>query len=113
MSGDLTGEDAFDRVLDRLETVGSNLRIARDNADNATSLQRHAETRAAESLAQCATMERHRTNAMPKLKELHQAAENALATLSDQGVPLGQESRKRLRAALNASAEYCDEGLPF
>lgn len=109
---DLTGEAAFATVLDRCETLAADLRAERDKASGSYSAQRQAEARVEDLVGQMKRSEVVEAAKLKRLAVLWQAADHAYDTLSDQGVPIAADAKKKLRDALDATTVDCDQ-VPF
>jgi hypothetical protein len=113
---DLTGEEAFDRLLTAVIDGASDLRKVQQERDFLKDEIRQAEIAAAKAQSAQQDSEAVRSNlqaeqarALPKLAELWQAA-NAVVRFT---APEGEERAvERLRIALKAAADHCDE-IPF
>lgn len=107
---DLEGDDAFDRVLDRL--VETTAKLNRDEGALVEARTAATSARAAQTILEKQVAELKRSNevALPYLSELHAAAQEALGFIAPED---GTEKvRDRLRSALAGAGRYCDE-IPF
>lgn len=107
---DLTGEDAFNRVLDAAMESRADLRKASERANEAEAkvrqLSSENEAFRVASRRDQDTLNREEAARTPKLEDLWVSAEAALATTAD------GEARARLHKALEAAREYCNQ-VPF
>lgn len=103
---DLTGEDAFDRVLETAMEARNDARKANERVQEVEVNARLMERNANEANAKANKLERESKDALPKLTELWQAANDIL--------PAGPPSAAvdRLRKALAATSDICDQ-IPF
>ncbi len=112
MSSELTGEDAFDRVLEAAMDGRAELRLERDSRYQAESKLSAAATRVDNAEGRLSVLEREKKSALPRLAELWQAA-NAVSEASGLGDVIAMmEPMTRLREALKKAANDCDE-IPF
>lgn len=105
--GDLSGEYAFDRVLDAaMEARGDVLKM-RERVVDAESRISQAHSRIDDLQREVRKGEDNWKTAEPLLKELWEAADACLS-----GIPSENEERpqlKRLRAALEVAGPYCGQ----
>lgn len=104
---ELTGEDAFDKVLDAAMTARADMMREADKRHDAENRLRDAAARESDAVRLAQGLERQKNEAAPKLSELWQASD-ALAEAATHGNPL-PDMLKRLRAALDAAAGPCDQ----
>ncbi len=115
MSGDLTGEDAFDKLLEAAMDSHFNARQATERQHAAEARAKEAEGVAIDAQAQVRFLRLEKETALPKLAELWQAAKDASDYRTTAGAKDGAEIAtimKRLRTALEAASGHCDE-IPF
>lgn len=109
---DLDGETAFDKVLEAAMEARADVRIARDSETSAIRRTQQAEELLRSTQGQLMQAKAETRDALPLLSELWLAAQNALDTLSSQGIPDAEQARKRLKDALGKAAINCDQ-IPF
>jgi hypothetical protein len=102
---DLTGEDAFDRTLEAAMESRASANNELDRRHDAESRLRAVQTELHQALSKVEALAGQQARALPKLAELWQAAR----AVTNSNAPEGLE---RLRAALAAAADHCDE-IPF
>lgn len=104
---DLNGEDAFAKVLSELVDASYQMRSSDEARARAESRVRDLENDLATVRRSKTLVEDERARALPFLKELYEAADEVLGTLT------GPEKRSRLTAALKAARDHCDQEIPF
>lgn len=103
---DLNGEDAFAKVLSELVDASYQMRSSDEARAKAETRARDLDAELALVRNVKARMDKEYLRAMPLLKELYEAADEVLSTLT------GPEKRSRLSAALKAARDHCDQ-MPF
>jgi hypothetical protein len=111
---DLSGEDAFDKVLEAALDAHHNARHAVDLQHAAQAVASAAERDADRHRANAARLEQEKKNGLPKLSELWNAATavSDLRTTSADVENSAKDVMNRLRIALDAAADFCDQ-IPF
>lgn len=115
MSGDLDGNDAFDKLLEVALDSRVDVRRALDERDNARSAQRDAELLMTEQKIKIRQLEQNEAKSTPLLQELWEAAEALRELVGPGGINEAQVVNGdnlvviRLRAALDASKDYCGQ----
>jgi hypothetical protein len=116
---DLSGEDAFDKVLEAALDAHHNARRAVDLQHAAEAMAAALERDADRAKEHAARLKQEKESGLPKLAELWQAAKavsdyrttfalkNPLEDASDIATLM-----KRLKVALDAAADHCDD-IPF
>jgi hypothetical protein len=106
-----SGEEAFDKVLEALLDAHHNARQASERQSDAELRAQEAERGAVNLQGKVHRLEQEQKNALPRLAELWQAASAILnlARTVDKG---GGAGLTRLKTALDAARDYCDE-IPF
>jgi hypothetical protein len=109
---DLTGHDAFDKVLEAAMDAHHNARQATERQSDAEMRAQQAERETVSLQGKVHRLEQEAKDAMPKLAELWQAASD-MALITADGNPYTVNKRtQRLRDALESTAGYCDD-IPF
>ena len=112
---DLSGEDAFDKVLEAALDAHHNARHAVDLQHAAEAIASAAERHDDRARGEVERLERERKLGLPKLSELWNAAKAVsdfqITNVNDVGV-LANDLMVRLRSALDAAADFCDH-IPF
>jgi hypothetical protein len=113
---DLSGEDAFDKVLEAALDAHHNARHAVDLQHAAKAMASAAERHADRARGEVERLEREKKNGLPKLRELWDAAKAVsdfrTTNVNDDTVVLANDLMVRLRSALDAAADFCDQ-IPF
>lgn len=110
MSGDLTGEDAFNRLLEVALESRVQVRHAEEARDRAQRLQNDAERMAQGRLDNINKLVLEKAAALPKLSALWIAADRLRLRVANNGETL--DAVEELNAALAAACEACDQ-IPF
>lgn len=108
---DLSGKDAFEKVLEQLLDAHFNARQATEGRRDAELRAQRAEQQSTILRDNASRLELAQKNGLPKLCELWNAARAVLDFPAPKNIA-SAELMKRLRIALEAAADYCDQ-IPF
>lgn len=110
--GDLEGDDAFDRVLDRL--VEMTKKVSQDEGALIEARMSATNARNAQTILerQVKALQQDQKEALPQLAELYAAAQACLPYIEDVISDGMRETRDRLKKALDEARRHCDE-IPF
>lgn len=113
MSGYLDGDDAFDRVLDRMIDAERRAALAEEliRATDPSGTIRTLERDLNNALSDVAAHVAEHKDSLPKLWELWTAADDVAVRLRG-GAAIEDAIMKRFTAALEAAREHCDQ-VPF
>lgn len=115
---DLDGEDAFDRVLEKLMDANHSERLMREQLTQAHGQTRNVTDQATQLQRSVADLEAQFRDRAPALKELWASAANVRETVRGghphTTVGPASDCMKRLNAALEAANIACDgDDIPF
>ncbi len=110
---DLNGEDAFAKVLSELIDVSYQMRGSDQKNSEAQSRVRDLEADLEKARRAKAHVEHESAMALPKLKELYEAADALAKYASDSASPGMADLSDRVTKALKAARHHCDQEIPF
>jgi hypothetical protein len=105
---DLTGEDAFDRVLEAAMNARAEEKNAVDQMRDAESRARESAKQASDAISRATALEQNKKAAQPRLDALWAAADAYRIDAS-------AANKELLSKALHATADAgdCNDGIPF